>query len=137
MPMSLLLTRNNQHGAGMINMTKKEIEAAERTLPRRMHIPWSQWTPEQQRLSHELDCRGMINSCLVYGGIKGFWEEDEWRFGDKSYAAPYIRKLGKKRVEELVAEQMADFEKAVVSYCVYTDDEGLTYNSVRWGDEDD
>lgn len=114
-------------------MTQREIDAAKRTLPSRFE--WKDWTDEQKRLDEELSCREMINSCLTYGGIRGFWEECEWRWGDKSYAAPHVRALGLERVEQLVAEQEADFAKAVVSYDVFTDSEGITYNSVRWGDE--
>lgn len=116
-------------------MTHKEIEAAKATLPRGLEKPWKDWTDEQRRLYNELSCREMIDSCLTYEGIEGFWRECEWRFGDKSYAAPHVRALGLERVKELVAEQEADFAKAKVSRDVFTDSEGVTYNSVRWGDE--
>ena len=116
-------------------MTQREIDAAKATLPRLCSIPWKDWTDEQRRLYEELSCREMINSCLVYEGIDGFWRECEWRFGDKSYAASHVRVLGLERVKELVAEQEADFAKAKVARDVFTDSEGVTYNSVRWGDE--
>lgn len=120
---------------GHIVMTGREIEGVRRTLPSRIEIPWKQWTPEQQRLDKEISCREMINSCLAYGGIDGFWEECEWRTGDKSYAAPHIRALGIDRVRELVSEQTRDFEHATILRDVYTDSEGVTYNSIIWGDE--
>ena len=116
-------------------MTQKQINAAKKTLPRRVDVPWKDWTKEQRRLSDELDCREMINSCLTYGGIRGFWMECEWRWGDKSYAAPFIRSLGLDRVKELAAEQEADFAKAVVCRDVFTDSEDVTYHSVVWADE--
>lgn len=116
-------------------MTQREIDLAKATLPRPCSIPWEDWTDEQHRLDAELSCREMINSCLVYEGINGFWREHEWRFGDKSYAAPHVRALGLERVKELVAEQEADFAKAKVSRDVFTDSEGVTYNSIRWDDE--
>lgn len=114
-------------------MTQKEINAVKKTLPSRFE--YRTWTEEQKRLDWELSCRDMINSCLVYSGIRAFWERCEWRTGDKSYADPYVRALGRKRVEELVAEQEADFAKAKVFRDVYTDSEGVSYNSIRWGDE--
>lgn len=110
-------------------MTQREIDNARASLPRQ----WSECSDAEKRLSRELDCRNMINSCLTYGSIKTFWEECPWRFGDKSYAAPYIRDLGMERVKEIAADQEADFHnRATVKSCVYTDSEGLTYNSVIW-----
>ena len=114
-------------------MTQRQIDAAKKTLPSR--FAYQTWTDEQKRLDKELSCRDMINSCLTYGGIRGFWQECGWRVGDKSYAAPHIRALGLARVHELVAEQEADFAKARVVPCTFTDSEGVTYNSVLWGDE--
>lgn len=116
-------------------MTQKQIDAARKTLPGYMELPWKDWTPEQKRLDQELDCREMINSCLTYGGIDGFWQECEWREGDKSYAARFIRELGRKRVEELAEEQQADFSKARIFHGVYEDSEGCSYNGVVWHDE--
>jgi len=115
-------------------MTRLQMEAAKKTLPRLTE--WKTWTEEQRRLSKELDCRSMINSCLCYGGIADFWRECEWRFGqDKSYAAPHIRELGLARVKELVAEQERDFAAAKLYRDVFTDSEGVTYNSIVWADE--
>lgn len=54
-------------------MTQREIDAAKATLPRPCSIPWKDWTDEQRMLYEELSCREMINSCLVYEGIDGFW----------------------------------------------------------------
>lgn len=116
-------------------MTQREIDAAKKTLP--SLFDWKTWTEEQKRLDEELSCREMINSCLTYDGIEAFWRECTWRVGrDKSYADPHIRALGLERVKQLVAEQEADFAKATVLRDVFTDSEGVTYNSVRWGDEE-
>lgn len=117
-------------------MTRKEIEAARKSLPRILDIPRRNWTDKQRKTDDELDCREMINSCLCYGGIEGFWQKfDSFPEGWHSYADRYIAKLGEKRVREIVAEQERDFAKATVSYDVYTDCEGCTYNSIRWVDE--
>lgn len=115
-------------------MTRKEIELAQKSLPRR--VEWANWTEEQRKLSRELDCREMINSCLCYHDINAFWEECPWRYGkDKSYAAPYVRDLGVERVLEICKEQERDFSKARVYKNTYTDSEGLSYNSIVWHDE--
>ena len=116
-------------------MTRKQIESARRSLPIISIVPKSSWTEEQKRLDEELDCMEMIISCLAYGGIADFWRECEWRFGEKSYAEPYIKSLGLQRVKEIVAEQEKDFSKAVVSRGIFTDSDGCTYNTVRWADE--
>ena len=117
-------------------MTQKQIDEAKRTLPRILDVPFSQWTPEEKQLSRELDCRSMINSCLCYGGIQGFWREYDYRPpNEKSYAAPYIKQLGLHRVQELVKEQEEDFRKAFVFRDVLTDSEGVTYSTILWADE--
>lgn len=116
-------------------MTRNQIEAARRTLPRVAERPWKDWTDEEHNLYEELNCREMINSCLCYGSIRDFWEVCEWRFGDKSYAAPYVRKLGRERVEKICKEQEADMARARVLRNVFTDSEGLHYNSIVWADE--
>lgn len=118
-------------------MTQKEIDRARATLPRRFE--YKDWTEEQKCIDNELSCRDMVNSCLVYHGEnfgwKCFWEEDEWRWGDKSYAAPFVRALGRARVEEIFKEQIEDFRRATVHTSVYTDSDGITYNSIEWADE--
>ena len=116
-------------------MTRKEIEAAKQTLPRTRN--YKEWTESQKTLREELSCREMINSCLVYGGIEEFWEKCEWRIGYKSYAASYICVLGRERVQQLVKEQEEDFAKAKVLRDVFVDDEGLSYSSICWSDEEE
>lgn len=113
-------------------MTQKQIDAAKKALP--SPVDYKNWTDEQKRLAEELSCREMINSCLTYGSIDDFWEEYEWRFGDKSYATPFVRILGIERVKEIVIEQEKDFSKAKIIHNVYTDSEGVSYNSVLWCD---
>lgn len=92
----------------------------------------SQWTEEQRMLECELACREMINSCLAYGSIRDFWRVN---YRGHSYADSYVRRLGKEKVVELAEEQESDFAKATVLHDVYTDSEGVTYNSVIWADE--
>lgn len=102
-------------------MTQKQIDEARRVSPHEVY--------------GELDCREMINSCLTYGGIRGFWMKFMSSGKERSYADPYIKNLGIKRVRELVAEQEADFAKAKVLRNVFTDSEGVAYNSVQWADD--
>ena len=110
-------------------MTQKEIDAVRATLPGIM-MPC---TPEQRRLGDELDCRDMINSCLIYGQGYDFYDTRTGNFG--RYAVRYIKYLGVETVERLWNEQCADFAKAIVNKSVYTDSEGCTYNSCIWADE--
>ena len=116
-------------------MTQKQMDAIKATLPR-FNEPW---TDEQKRLDSELWCREMINSCLVYHGERfgrnAFFGERTGYSNPHSYAHQYIKELGAERVNEIFEEQLADFRNAVVFHCVFTDDEGLTYNSIKWADE--
>ena len=95
------------------------------------------WTKEDEVLEEELSCRGMINSILIYGN-----STDEGSYSYDRYLKPYTIKgtwhdglIPKKRLNKLIAEQKADFAKAVVRTNVYTDSEGCSYNSCRWADE--
>lgn len=107
-------------------MTNKEIEAAKDKLPPLfINGTLCEFTPEQERLRKELSCREMINSCLCYNE----------NFMNSRYSKSYVDELGEKRVAELFAEQKADFEKATVRSDVYTDGEGVSYNSIIWADE--
>lgn len=102
-------------------MTWKQIEELERPL---RWLMFKDMTKKQIKLWHELSCRGMINSCLIY------WSKFFWR-----YDYDYINKLWETRVRELYEEQLEDFKKAEVKHCVYTDSEWCTYNSIKRADE--
>lgn len=113
-------------------MTGKEIKQARNTLPARTRVPWAEWTEEQKQLDRELFCREMINSLLIYHGHDGI-KQDNY-FGNK-YLSEYRDELGDETVDRLCAEQLKDFEKAVVHKNVGTDGEGLSYNSIVWADD--
>lgn len=139
-------------------MTRKELELAKQNLNARIreaigyHEPaWAKYFTDHNRLeelkvfeneANELSTREIINSCLCYGDdyFKPFrrWLYKEQGYGIKSYAEEAAEKIvgGMTRVEELFAEQKADFEKATVRQNVYTDGEGLSYNSIVWADEE-
>lgn len=106
-------------------MTDKEIEKIRSEIPQFKNGIPCKLTPTQELLHKELDCREMINSCLCYGTD----------FLNSEYSKPYIKKLGKKRVVELFNEQKVDFDKAIVFYNVWEDNEGNSYNSIKWVDE--
>lgn len=88
--------------------------------------------------SKEVSCIEMINSCLIYGDDP-FEKHDKWWYGkgycERSYMDDYIDELGEARVNELVEGQKESLRKATIRVGVYTDCEGLSYNSVTWADE--
>ena len=108
-------------------MTGKQIDQARRQLPNRIKIAWASWTDEQKRIDRELSCRSMINSILCYDGKENII--NNW------YLQQYTDELGLDTVERLCNEQIADFEKATVKRNVYTDSDGISYNSIIWADE--
>ena len=108
-------------------MTDKQIKQAREQLPKITQIPWSSWTDEQKRLDRELSCRDMINSILCYDGKEEILKD--W------YLRKYIDELGIETVQRLCDEQVADFENAIIKRNVFTDSEGVSYNSVIWADE--
>ena len=124
-------------------MTGKQIEKAKDELNSKYYgdecrvsenlkKPWSK---KDKVLEEELDCREMINSILIYGGDCA---KDSYQY--KRYLKPFIEGdtwhkvlLSEQRVDELIAEQKADFAKATVRFAGY-DSEGVSYNSCDWGD---
>lgn len=111
-------------------MTRKQIEAAKKQLP----SYFNDMTAAQRRQYEELNCRNMINSCLIYGSVNyDFYNPKTGKFGQ--YATSYVKTLGEKTVIRLYNEQCEDFSKAIVVFGVYTDSEECTYNSCIWADE--
>lgn len=121
-------------------MTEKQIEKAIEFL----HNNNGALNEEEKDLmSREISCRKMINSIMCYHGINAPYNENTDEFD--RYLKPYAyqmggeyersRFIGKERVLELISEQQEDFRKAEVKENVYTDDEGLSYNSIVWADE--
>lgn len=126
-------------------MTQKQIEAAKDALHKKYYgnkcVYFENliqpWTKEDEVLKEELNCRSMINSMLIYGD-----STDKESYGYNKYLKPYTEKgnwhdglFNEKRLAELIAEQKADFAKAIVRQSVYTDSEGCTYNSCKWEDD--
>ena len=112
-------------------MTDKQIEKLGDSLRGKM---FKDMTKEERTLYDELSCRGMINSCLIYGTARyNFYDPATGIFA--YYAHDHIERLGKDEVIRLYNEQVEDFKKAVVIRNVYTDSEGCTYNSCKWADD--
>lgn len=102
-------------------MNSKEIKELKRSLPNRTEVSYAEWSEEQKRLDKELSCREMIMSCLIYGD----------NIYKSRYIMDYTDELGDQRVLELCKEQEKYFnEKCEVLHNVYTDSEGLSYNSL-------
>ena len=86
-------------------------------------------------LKKELSCIEMINSILAYNNFyeRGLTAEDvveEQESRKYNYLKDYINEFGRDRVVELVQNQMNDID--VVEKCVFTDNEGVMYNSIKW-----
>ena len=114
-------------------MTNKQIEAAKRTLPQWDRGTPPQLTSQQKIYEQELSCRGMINSCLIYGQRYSFYDDEKKEFG--KYAQDYIKYLGEEEVTRIWNEQIEDFSKAEVQHNVHADVEGCSYNSCKWADD--
>ena len=87
---------------------------------------------ERHRESEKLSCIDMINSIIAYGrdftdGEDLVRSEEEARY---NYLAPYIKELGRDAVVKLAQEQLDDIGH--INKGVFTDSEGLSYNSITW-----
>lgn len=122
-------------------MTRKEIEEARKNLHEWENGVHRDLTVEEKILSKELDIRDMMISNLVYGDdyfkmCKKDWYIRNRRLFDWEELEALGVKDGMKRVKELWEEMKEDFKnKCTVHENVYTDCEGLTYNSSTWIDE--
>ena len=100
--------------------------------------------PEEYKLTlRENDCRSMIDSILAYEPWdKNTTAEEIMQMEENNYhnyLADYVNGnnhhagLGRERVVELIAEQMADIDH--IETDTYTDSEGVTYNTIIWKNE--
>lgn len=72
----------------------------------------------------------MIHSILAYSAEDGRTVDN---IMDNRYMKSYINSLGEDTVRDLVEKELADFkERATVVNDVYTDSEGVSYNSINW-----
>lgn len=90
--------------------------------------------PEEYRLrDRELSCISMIDSILCYN-CRGWQDAERVLAYEESshynYLADYVQLFGRDKVLELIQGQIDSIES--ISTNVYTDDEGLSYNSINY-----
>ena len=78
----------------------------------------------------ELGCIDMIHSILTYGS-----ERNIDNLVQNEYLKRYIDELGEDKVRELLAGEVEEYKNATINKDVYTDGEGVTYNSVTFKDD--
>lgn len=110
-------------------MTRKELEKLKKSLPKWENGKPPVYTEEQKLLREKISCINMIDSILIYNGSKDIF--------NNRYLKDHIKELGLKTVAELVIGQVEDMAKSKILRGVYTDCEGLSYNSIIWYDERD
>jgi hypothetical protein len=115
-------------------MTNIEIQKRRKELENIANL-----TKEQKVEDKELSLREYINSCITYGQEYLVCENGQVTLSKQSWSCHDYTKLdGKKvisdqRVLELFNEQKKTFaDRAIIRKDVYTDGEGVTYNSVVW-----
>ena len=113
----------------LANMTKKERAALTNSFP--LQLNWNKaWTDEQKLILNKINCLRMIDSNFVYGDQ--FWEKQNYGEGSYSCADPYIEEIGEENVRELYNARKEYFRNHVrIHTDVYTDSEGVSYNSVE------
>ena len=118
-------------------MTDYELSQAKRQLSEQM---WKsreengKSTPEQRREYEKLLCISMINSVIAYDWYKGETAKElldrELNHKYRSYLEEYVEKFGYDEVLALVQGQLDDIVS--IERDVFTDNEGLSYNSIIW-----
>lgn len=118
-------------------MTDFELEQAKKVLGEQMRKSREESgkpTPEQKRQYEKFLCVGMINSVIAYNWYEGQTAKEllDWELNDRyhSYLEEYVNKFGYDEVFALVQGQLDDVK--FVERDVFTDDEGLSYNSITW-----
>lgn len=121
-------------------MNDKQLDQAKKQLREEMNSHGYGWIdgefvkppPEYTLRSEELSCIGMINSILAYNWHKQTAEEimqmEERAY--HNYLADYVELFGRDKVVALIQEQINSIDR--IKHCVYTDSEGVTYNSIIW-----
>ena len=85
------------------------------------HENWHDENSKERKLYEEMCLRSMIMSCLTYNN--NIYSSD--------YVLKYNKILGKDRVFEICKEQENYFKtKCKIIYNVWTDCDGITYNSL-------
>lgn len=126
-------------------MNDKQFEQAKEQLHKEMNAIGCGWIngnyikpPKEYALrSEELSCISIINSILCY---RLRWEKNaaivlqEDLSKKYSYLSKYVDAFGEAKVTQLIQNQIDDI--ACIKNSVFTDGEGLTYNSIVWKNEE-
>lgn len=122
-------------------MTDYELSQAKKALAeqtKKTSIENGKPTPEQKRQYEKLLCISMINSVIAYDWYEGQTAKRllDWELNDRyhSYLEEYVNKLGYDEVLALVQGQLEDIK--FIERDVFTDDEGVSYNSITWKDKE-
>lgn len=122
-------------------MTDYELQQAKRKLAEQMKkssVENGKSTPEQRREYEKLLCVSMINSVIAYDWYEGQTAKEllDWELNDRyhSYLEEYVNKFGYDEVLALVQDQLNDIK--FVERDVFTDGEGVSYNSITWKDKE-
>ena len=107
----------------MTRKERKEIKEKSLWITERKN-----WNKKQQKLDAELSCTEMIDSIICYG------EKDFDKILNDRYLMSYIQELGIEKVKKLIKGQLD--EKPYIIKGVYTDCDGLTYNTMIFKDEE-
>lgn len=94
---------------------------------------WKNINSSARKLYEEMNLREMIMSCLIYGNdiFTSVCINACSKYYHRPYADEYIDILGYDRVMEIYNDQKEYFDtKCKVEKNVYTDYEGVTYNSL-------
>lgn len=118
-------------------MTDFELSQAKKELGEEMRASrelTGTTTPEQKKRYEKLLCVGMINSVIAYEWREGQTAKEllDWELHDRyhSYLEEYVNKFGYDEVLALVQGQLDDVK--FIERDVFTDSEGLSYNSITW-----
>lgn len=114
--------------------TDKELQSMKAKIPNYTQVPYAEWTDEQKELDNIISCIRMIHSLLIYNYPNATEKDIEHILADK-YLQEHIKTLSREKVRELLAKEIKEFESATVHRDVYTDGEGVSYNSVKFKDE--
>ena len=122
-------------------MNDKMLEQKRKELREEMNVNGFGWIDgkyikppkEYEMRDKELLCIDMINSILCYN-CKGYKDAEKvMEYEEKAYhnyLAEYVELLGRDRVISLIQEQIDSIDS--ISHAVFTDSEGVVYNSINW-----
>lgn len=118
-------------------MTDFELQQAKRKLAEQMRKAREESgnpTDEQRRQYKKLLCVSMITSVIAYGWYKGETAKElldrELNHKHRSYLEEYVNIFGYDEVLALVRGQLDDIQD--IERDVFTDGEGVSYNSIIW-----